>query len=281
MMPSRTILEWARNGSENTKTDIPSEGELFAARVREESAQYDAKPPLNPDREVPVVTAKSRYRHLPPQLARRQAGEDAKREIFGIYRNNDTGWDITVSDRSVSESLHGDMSSVRAEIVANLPALLRNAVRVESKPTTKGMPEVTTIHRLWSALNLDERLNRVKLTVREHRDGVRRQYAVAFVEMEPEVSTARTGDVALPHVPPSGSVIRLQYLLTGVKYDDGSAVFPDGQGVAEAAENYTSRPLADPQTTDANGGAYSVSGADLRLVTHVGDVGLCGCGGWI
>ena len=84
------------------------------------------RPQLDPNREVSAVEATSRYRHLHPREARVQAQRDALDTIRGSHRNDDTGWDIEVSRRGIKKSLSGEQEArVRAEIVANLPALLR------------------------------------------------------------------------------------------------------------------------------------------------------------
>ena len=209
-------------------------GRLPAAAMRApgdtgQQAQSTDRPVLDPDREVPVVEATSRYRHLTPRNARAQARRDANRQIRGAYRNEDTGWDIEVTRQGISKSLAGDDSAVRAEITANLPALLHNAVHTESGSDTRVRQDVRWVHHFWVPFRLDGRLNRVKLTVREFTDGTKRHYAVDFVEIEPDVLEARTRDAdksARPNGAPSGSTTRIRDFLAGVKYEDGTPIFP-------------------------------------------------------
>ena len=187
------------------------------------------RPPLDPSRDVRVVETASRYRHLVPREARVQAQRDALATIRGTYHNNDTGWDIAVSRRGIRESLAGDGSMVRAEIVANLPNLLREAVRVEGHADERQVEEVVGIHRFHAPLRLDRRLNRVKLTVKEYVGGGRKYYAVEFAEMErPGRYTAplpndvvTSSDKAQPN-----PTTTLGTLLACVNYEDGTPIFP-------------------------------------------------------
>ena len=205
------------------------------------------RPPLDPDQEVPVVEATNRYAHLAPRDARKQAERDAYSTIRGVYRNEDTGWEIGVTRNGIKESLSGDQSAVRAEIVANLPELLRRAVRTESHADTTGRAGVDRIHRFYAPFRLDGRLNRVKLTVREFTDGAKRHYAVDFVEIaEPDVISelAPSGDIAgqSPGVAKGPTLgtgrpnMNLGALLAGVNYEDGTPVFAAGDGTMASVQ---------------------------------------------
>ena len=213
------------------------------------------RPPLDPVREVPVVEAKSRYGHLAPRNARTQAHRDARRSILGTYRNEDTGWDIRITHDSIKESLSGDGSAVRAEIVASLPLLLRGALRVESHPDTKGRPDLPAVHRFYAPFDLDGRQNRVKLTVREDREGTRRHYAVDHAEIaKPDVYTAPRGGIAgqSPQVakvlaPGTGRpTMTLGALLEGVNYEDGTPIFPAGPASPSSGPGSGGGRRADP-----------------------------------
>ena len=191
------------------------------------------RPPLDPSRDVRIVETASRYRHLAPREARVQAQRDALAMIRGTYHNNDTGWDIAVSRDGIRESLAGDGSMVRAEIVANLPHLLRKAVRVEGHADERRVEEVAGIHRFHAPLRLDRRLNRVKLTVKEYVDGGRKHYAVEFAEMErPGRYTAPLpNDANAPSDKAQPSpTITLGTLLASVNYEDGTPIFLSSGG---------------------------------------------------
>ncbi|MYE02325.1 MAG: hypothetical protein F4Y03_13820, partial [Alphaproteobacteria bacterium] len=208
-----------------------------------------AKPPLDPARPVAVTEAASRYRDLAPKTARTRARLDAYRDLRDkSFVNEDTGWPIEVAKLGIRESLAGEQSAVRAEIVANLPGLIRNAVRMETHPDTKGRREIADIHRFYAPFRLDGRMNRVKMTVREYTDGGRKHYAVEFAEIaEPDVYTApRTtsaGQSPEAELGPTGTaepVVRLRPFLSGVKYDDGS----DPRWTDDAEEGAGAGPLA-------------------------------------
>lgn len=137
-----------------------------------------------PAAESPPVVATSRYADLSPGVARIKAQTDALTNLRGVYRNEDTGWDIHLTKSGIRKSLSGDGSKVRAEIVANLPKLLEAAKFDETHPDTAN-PERTQVHRFSVDMMLDGRSNRLKLTVREDALGAKRHYAVDHVEIEP------------------------------------------------------------------------------------------------
>lgn len=178
------------------------------------------KPPVS------VTVADSRYKELSPAEARTAAERDFGKVLRGSYTNADTGWPIEVSKKSVSESLYGAGSKVRAEIVANLPALLERAVLVESHPDGKKRQNVSAIHRLYAPFQLDGRLNRVKLTIREFTDGAKRHYAVDFVEVSrPDVLNVFQGKAASEDATnstrtPSGPSINIDAFLGDLKAPD-------------------------------------------------------------
>lgn len=130
-----------------------------------------------------VVVANSRYTGLSPGTARVKAWEDALRDLRGSYTNIDTGWDIDLSRAGISKSLSGDGSKVRAEIVANLPDLIRNATLDQSGPDYRAQPGTQAMHRMVVPFQLDGRLNNVQLTIREYTDGRKAHYAVDHFEV--------------------------------------------------------------------------------------------------
>jgi len=178
------------------------------------------QPPLDPNRDVPVVVATSRYAGMRPGQARLRARKDAVDSITGPARNEDTGWDVDITRVGVKKSLDGGGTMVRAEIVANLPALLRNAILVESHSDRRDRSGVASVHRFYAPFMLDGRMNRVKLTVREYTDGARRHYAVDYLEIDgPDVLNVFPGDAdgaARPTGTPPGPTIKMGDLLRGV-----------------------------------------------------------------
>ncbi len=146
------------------------------------------------------------------------------------FVNRDTGWPIGVAANGLDKSLHGTHPDLRAEIVATLPELIRRAVLVESRAGRKAYDSVRLVHRFYAPFRRDDRLSRLKLTVREGAEGRRRHYSVEIVEIaEPGVLTglaiaaeASPPGAGSPHPSPRRSSIDLRSLLSGINYDDGS-----------------------------------------------------------
>jgi len=120
-----------------------------------------------------------------------------------------------------------NLSAARAEIIANLPTLIRKAVRVESHDDSRSRSGVSNINRLYSPLRPDGGMNRVKMTVRELTDVGRVHYAVEFAEIDGaggntaavQVEAQATYTTATP-VP----VIEIGDLLRDVNCQEGSPI---------------------------------------------------------
>ena len=223
------------------------------AAQREPETGDAVRPALDLARQIPVVEVTSRYKHLSPHNARTQAHRDAHREISGVYRNEDTGWDIEITRAGISKSLTGHSPQTRAEITANLPRLLQQAVFVESSRDRRQRSDIRDFHHFWVPFQLDGNLGRVKLTVREFRDGAKRHYAVGFVEPAFLGREDVTTTVAVPNNAISGSTIKLRNLLADVKYDDGTTVFPP-----ESETLFSQDISGDPVTENIARGRQSV-----------------------
>lgn len=156
------------------------------------------------DDDLPRVEATSRYGDLSSGTARLKSFEDALKNSRGTFHNAETGWDIEVTRKGLSKSLSGDGPKVRAEIVANLPALLEHARLTETHPDTRGRG-YAAIHRMNARFVLDGRENNIKLTVRENTEGVKRHYAVDYVEVEPVARIRDTASAEAPTTQPGSA----------------------------------------------------------------------------
>ncbi len=152
------------------------------------------------------VEAVSRFRDLQPFAARKAAERYALDNLRGTYVNADTGWDIVLSRAGIKKTLEGDGSMVRAEIAANLPALLKSATLADTHADVDARPDVAAVHRFRTQFVLDGRVNDVLLTVKQDTAGTNRHYAVEHVEVEPAGKRLPAGNT-YEHTPAPGENI--------------------------------------------------------------------------
>ena len=169
-------------------------------------------------------------------------------EMRGVYRNESTGWDIQVARGGLEKVASG---ATPQELAASLklPELLRNAVLVESRPDTRGVPEIKAIHRMYAPVRVDGTTYRAKLTVKEFSDG-RRLYDQSLTTLEmqnpAQGGAARIGEnvvanqttpnsVAVGFADSSPTEMTVGDLMAGVKRDDGTSVFSRTAGATSGA----------------------------------------------
>lgn len=234
--------------------------------------QMRTRPTLDPSRTVTVVAA-------PPMFGgnRKAAHAWARQNLQGaVLSNRDTGWnDILVGrgaiDKAVSD--HGKTERIRQDIELDLlpvlPALLDQAVLVESNPHREGSN--LTYHRLYAVARQDDILYRVKITVKENEDG-RRYWDAQATDIERVDDDGRSDgavgsdaerggpqDAGRPHAPvgpdPTASprpqhpdangqvesqrsAMNLGTVLRGVKSEDGADILsPDEENARSDADN--------------------------------------------
>lgn len=184
---------------------------------------------LDAKRSMPVIDVPSRFNGN-----RRQANMWARQNLQGaVLSNRDTGWtDILVGRAAVDKATNDNpkagtyRADAELDALPMLPALMRDAVLVESNEHRDGKP--TDYHRLYAAMRWDGALYRVKLTVKENAEG-RRYWDVQSTEIEkvePDGAKAkgRSGDDAPQQARAPGSDVNLGNLLHGVKYEGGDPV---------------------------------------------------------
>ena len=92
------------------------------------------------------------------------------REATDGIKNSDTGWDLTVSKvgyRKMARDLAQFTESLQA--IFELEKLSQRAVLAEShKDTEHNNPDVQAVHRMFAPVEINGRLYRVKLTVRDY-----------------------------------------------------------------------------------------------------------------
>lgn len=157
--------------------------------------------------------------------AKQQAANWAKSNIRGEYKNNDTGWNIRVSKDGIQKITSGDRQHQKEhlEAIRALSELLQNAILAESHADRNNNPDIKMVHRFYSALNINNALYRVKLTVVELNNG-NKLYDHSLTEIEEPVGISGRNTIAGSAIPGSttGSVVSIANLLKGVKKNNGS-----------------------------------------------------------
>nr|ADI87663.1 hypothetical protein LW1_0110 [uncultured Nitrospirae bacterium MY2-1F] len=69
------------------------------------------------------------------------------------------------------------------EAVRVIPTLIENAVKIESRPDRSNDPHIKNIHIFYALLEIDNKLYRTKLTIKEANNG-RRFYDHGLTEIE-------------------------------------------------------------------------------------------------
>lgn len=191
-----------------------------------------------------IVEVKKQYEEIEDASdVRRLANQEisAPDGILGEYQNLDTGWDIHLYAKGIRKTLSGEGSKIRAALAWKLPDLLKNAILVETVSDKKTRADINRIHRFYAAAQMDGDVRRIKITVREHNDGVRRQYDIDHLDIEKpgtglspsnDRTTGGVGSIPLP-----GSAISIRQLLDNVNSEvDGKPVMGRGESHAIIAE---------------------------------------------
>lgn len=191
-----------------------------------------------------VVEIKKQYEEIEDASdVRRLANQEisASDGILGEYQNLDTGWDIHLYAKGIRKTLSGEGSKIRAALAWKLPDLLKHAILVETVSDKKTRADIGRVHRFYAAAQMDGDVRRIKITVREHNDGVKRQYDIDHLDIEKpgtglspsnDRTTSGVGSIPLP-----GSSISIRQLLDGVNSEvDGQPVLGRGESHAVIAE---------------------------------------------
>ncbi len=125
--------------------------------------------------EKPIQMARVTGDELPGRTARelRQAAWRLAEQSGFLrqrFRNLDTGWDIYVNRRSLEHAFANE-GLANIKLIPALPQLLQQAALIATEPHVPPIPQVRLVHKFLAGLQLGTRLYRVKLTVKELRDG--------------------------------------------------------------------------------------------------------------
>lgn len=191
------------------------------------------------------------------------------KSVSGKYQNEDTGWNINLSNKNVSHAIASAVKNNEVDlatsmnILAELPKIIQNARLVESHEDQKQKGYVDKIHRFFvpSKISNDPKaMYKVKLTVKELAghfetsiEGIYRAYDTRIIEKVSE-RRHRKGLKDQPlnsHTPDTFEII-LGPFLEGVNDSKGNPYIEAGnspdlkQNVGESSEQ---GPVADEVTT--------------------------------
>ena len=229
--------------------------------------------PMNPgtDLDAPVKVVAVQPRFAGKKLWELMKGRDKgalRKELVGTYTNTDTGWSIKLTkngfDHAVSSATRRGVGGMEhMEAVASLPALIENAVLVESHEDKKGQ-RLAAVHRMYAPMSLGKEMYAVKLTVKESAEGMvaeiedmRRLYDVSLEKKMPVDLFAPPPDLAEASgkmAPTTGiSEISLRSLLEDVNDSEGNSFFQQQRGAVSfgpSGKSITSifKDASDPST---------------------------------
>lgn len=153
--------------------------------------------------------------------ARKAARQWAKMNLQGRSPiNKDTGWKIDITGKGIDEVLSKTRLAPldHIEAIRAIPELIENAILAETRPDRDDDPHIKNIHIFYAPLEIDSKLYRAKLTVKELEDG-KRFYDHSLTELEkPTGSWAEdtlTGSASRP--PQQAYVISIKDFLNNVK----------------------------------------------------------------
>ncbi|MBF0487680.1 MAG: hypothetical protein HQK98_05910 [Nitrospirae bacterium] len=141
--------------------------------------------------------------------------------------NKDTGWKIDITGKGIKESTSKDRLAHidQIEAIRAIPELLENAVLVETRPDRDNNPDIKNIHRFYAPLELEGKLYRAKLTVRETANG-KKYYDHSLKEIEKPVGhyPGDTSSGSAPRAQQQARTLSVKDLLNGVKTSDGKNI---------------------------------------------------------
>ncbi|MBF0456731.1 MAG: hypothetical protein HQK99_02430 [Nitrospirae bacterium] len=180
-----------------------------------------------------------------------KAKEDAKNWAMINLRgqspvNKDTGWHIDISRKGIEESLSKSRSAHidQIEAIRAIPDLIENAVLAETHPDKKGSADIINIHRFYAPIEIDGKLYRAKLTVRESADG-KKFYDHSLTELEKPVGSYAKDipEGNIPRTQQQAHTISVKDLLRDVKTSDGKS--NDETSAEPAAEDQLKNPISN------------------------------------
>jgi len=133
---------------------------------------------------IPIDTPKHSFENI------REAKIWAKEKITGMYKNTNTGEDISVSrtaiDKYLSESAIKKSVSLGAHLsaLAQIPKLIETSVLKEIKRDRAGDNNINEIRRFYGAIKYEQDIYPVKITVKVIKHGVNKAYTYEVMQIE-------------------------------------------------------------------------------------------------
>ena len=138
-------------------------------------------------RRIPIDTPKHQFSNI-------EAKTWAKENITGVYKNANTGEDICVSktavDKYLSESAIKKSVTLDAHLSAlvQIPKLIESSILVETKRDRDNDTNISEIRRLYGAINYENDIYPVKITVKVIKFGENKAYSYEVMQIESPIT---------------------------------------------------------------------------------------------
>lgn len=202
--------------------------------------------------------------------------------LTGVYRNEDTGWDISLSVGNVSHAVNSALTGPfdferMINVLEGLPEIIRRAKLIETHKDRHKDSQVKNIHRMYTSVRLVEDASptyTVKLTVKEMDDGYAAEVEGIYRAYDAKVEKEEASDVKrglLPHdeAPirntPDTYEITIGEMLSGVKDNDGNVYLqPVWHGSPYKFDKFSTEHIGEGEGAQAFGwGLYFAGEKDV------------------
>lgn len=156
----------------------------------------------------------------------KEAEKWAKENIIGSYKNSDTNETITISADSINKYTHASSvfkssnKNTHLATLRNLPDIVKNAILVEAHSDKNGSPQLEEVQRFYTAIEADNKIQRVKLTVKVYADKnyPNKAYNYEVIEIETLDDKAVDAEQSGSY---RASSVSMSNLLKGAKKNNG------------------------------------------------------------
>lgn len=217
------------------------DGSIFKKFILDKRNVYGQ--PVNDDVDVDapveVVTIEPRFANYDvSDIITGKESSKFKKELAGVYKNKETGWDIKLTATGVKHAINsatsrGIMEIDHIEALANLPAIIENMALIETHDD-RYSGTLKNMHRFYLPVKVNENVYAVKLTVKEYNkefvaevDDIYKLYDLSLVKKMPEDLIANpphsNSTLASTELPTSGiHRITIREMLESVKDHKGN-----------------------------------------------------------